>query len=210
MDTEPTTHPASYTPAAKAPDIFKTRVPMAVAFSIGILLFLLPFAEIKCGETTVMNKSGLDIALGNDWKTITKYDRASLNDTVREKATKKEGSAQLFTIIALGLALLGLGLSFTSPRMAGVAGIITGVLSAAALIGTMIEIKKWYNSTIAGQAMNRTDEAMDIFGFRSMSASLDRAKSTLDFSPWFYVTVVAFIAAAVFSYLRLRPPGSKS
>jgi hypothetical protein len=186
--------------------MFGTKIPSSVAFVIAVLLFLLPFSEIKCGGTKLMSNTGLNIATGGKWK-VESGGLTSGNDQEAELKSKTEkdkmGNAQYFAIAALGLGILGLLFSFSNTRTAGSTGILTGVLSAGALIGVMLEIKKWFNNGIAKNDMQKAQDGLDNFGLNKIGDSIAN-KFTLDFTPWFYIAIVAFIAAAFFSYWRMR------
>lgn len=200
----PTNRPA-YVPA---PGMFGTRIPSSVAFLAGILLFLLPFSEIKCNQTVFANKSGLGFALGSDWKTVNNLGNKETTEGVTTKTNKeKEGNTQYFAIAALGLGLLGLLLSFSNAKSGGMTGVVTGILSAGALIGMMIELKRWFNDSMAKDAMNQTQNNTDNFGLDKLGNTLNDIKPTLNFTPWFYVAMVAFLFAAFFSYRRMSAMG---
>src|SRR3954471_14062422 len=62
--TMPVTSPASST------SLFGTKIPSSIAFLLAILLFLLPFAEIRCNGAAVANNTGLGIATGTEWKEV--------------------------------------------------------------------------------------------------------------------------------------------
>lgn len=47
MDTNQPTSVTTSTPVSAAPGMFGTKMPSSIAFAVGILLFLLPFAAIK-------------------------------------------------------------------------------------------------------------------------------------------------------------------
>lgn len=176
--------------------LFGTKIPSAITFALGILLFLLPFAEIKCGGTTLVNKSGLDFAIGTNWKTVNNWGNDKGNNNSKDENKKEEGNAQYFAIAALALGALGLLLSFANAKTGGSGAVITGVLCAGALIGLMIDLKKWFDDSVAKDAMNKTNDAFKV--------NIGNDTPTLGFTPWFYITVIAFLAAAVFSYLRMR------
>jgi hypothetical protein len=53
---------------------------------------------------------------------------------------KKEGNTQIFIIAALGLGVLGLLTTFARGKASGGLGIMTGVLSAGALIAFMFDL----------------------------------------------------------------------
>src|SRR5260221_2637464 len=146
------TNQASASPILTPPvstGIFGTKMPSAVAFAVGILLFLLPFPEIKCGSTTLANKSGLDIALGNEWKAIGTgmFDKNDFQKKSLSATKEQEGQTQIFAIVAMGLGALGLLLSLGSAKAAAGGG-LAGLLSAAALIGLMLDLKKNFNNSL--------------------------------------------------------------
>jgi len=205
MDTTQQETPSILTTPPPPPGLLGTKIPSAVAFAVGILLFLLPFAEIKCGGTTLANKSGLDIALQSDWK-VAGSSLFNKND-LKQKETfpEKESNSQLFAVVALGLGILGLLLSFAETKAGGTGGVISGALSAAALIGLLVDMNRWFNNSIAKDAANKTNESRDNLGFDNMG-NLDNMMPTLNFTPWFYVAVIAFLAAAFFSFKRMRLP----
>ncbi len=185
----------------------ESGIPSSVAFAVGILLFLLPFSEIKCNQTVFANKSGLGFALGSDWKTESNLGGDETSKDVTTKTnSEKEGNAQYFAIAALGLGVLGLLLSFANAKAGGSAGIITGGLSAGALIGVMIEVKKWFNAGLAKEAADKAKEGTDTLGLDKLGNTISSAFQ-LNFTPWFYVAIIAFLAAAVFSYLRMSAMG---
>lgn len=188
---------------APPPGIFGTRAPSTITFVVGILLFLLPFAEIKCGGMALVTKSGLDIALNNDWKPAqgSFFDKKQLQE--KNDFPEKEGNARIFAIAALGLGILGLLLSFANAVTAGTAGLITGILSAGSLIGLMIDMKKTFNNLLAKDALKKTGEEMDNAGLQRIGDSMNNAVM-LNFTPWFYVSLIAFLVAAFFCYRRLQ------
>src|ERR1044071_9320881 len=101
-----------------------TRVPSLVAFLAGCLLFLLPFAEIKCGDTVLANKSGLDIALKKEWKSPKKTELmgSDSNSGLSDSQKKQQGNSWIFAMGGLALGALGLLLCFADSRTGGSAG----------------------------------------------------------------------------------------
>lgn len=193
--TEPTT---SYVPAPPPPPgIFGTKIPSSVAFVVGILLFLLPFAEVKCNGSSLANNTGLGIATGSEWKSSAN----SLlgNDFMGGANPAKVDNNQkqdpnIYAITALALGIIGLALSFTNVRASMGSALISGIISAGALIGLMIDLKKKVKVPL-----NDTDKADNSFGDIG-----NNMKITLDFTPWFYIAVIAFLAAAFFCYKRIQ------
>jgi hypothetical protein len=203
MDTnQPGSSTTSFTPAAAsvAPGMFGTKIPSAVAFAAGILLFLLPFAEIRCGGTTIAAKSGLDFALDNKWKTQS----SEIKEKAMSAGKEQKGNTQYFIIAALALGIIGLGLSFAGAKGGSTGGIATGILSAGALIGFMIDLKSNANHSLREQAVNKAEQGVVNFGFGDIGKKMNDLKPALAFSPWFYIAVVAFLAAAFFCYKRMQ------
>lgn len=204
MDTMQTPPPPNFnqtTPVATAPGLFGSKIPSTVAFAVGILLFLLPFSEIKCNNTSFAEKSGLSFVLGSDWKSASSLGGdETTKDVTKKTNSEKEGNAQYFAIAALGLALLGLLLSFGNN---GIGGMITGVLSAGALIGVMIEVKKWFNAGLAKEAADKAKDGTDTLGMGKLGETMTNGFQ-LSFTPWFYIAIIAFLAAAFFCYMRMK------
>ena len=205
MDTnQPTTSTVTTTYSSNA-GMFGTKVPSSVAFVVGILLFLLPFSEIRCGGTKLMQKSGLDFAIGNQWKTVAGALPESDTTSKTMNAGKEQaGNTQYLILGALALAVVGLLLSFSGSRGAAAGGIVTGVLAAGALIGFMLDLKKNFENSLREQAIDKAAEGADDVGLGNIGNTMNDIKPTLAFTPWFYIAVIAFLAAAIFCYLRMK------
>jgi hypothetical protein len=204
MDTNQPTTATTYTTVTRPPGMFGSKVPSSVAFLVGILVFLLPFTEIRCGGTKIMTKSGLDYALGNDWKTVAGgLGKGDLQDKAMDTGKEQKGNTQYFIIGALALGALGFLLSMGSAKTAA-GGIVTGVLAAGALIGFMLDLKKNFANSLRDQAIDKAAKGADDAGLDGVSNTMGDIKPTLAFSPWFYIAIVAFIVAAIFCYNRMR------
>ena len=203
---QPTTSTISTTTYAPPPGMFGTRVPGSVAFVVGILLFLLPFSEIRCGGTKLMQKSGIDFAMGNEWKTVAGALPTGDSGTDKAMSAGKEqkGYTQYLIIAALGLAVVGLLLSFAGSKGALAGGILAAVLAAGALIAFMLDLKKNFDNSLRQQAADKATQGTDDMGLDKISSSMNDIKPTLAFTPWFYIAIIAFVAAAIFCYLRMR------
>ncbi len=209
MDTNQPTPPVTptttvYAPAP-SPGMFGTKIPSTVAFAIGILLFFLPFSELKCSNQTIANKSGLDYALAHDWKPVGgMMGKNDFGGSSKSTSTDKmqKGNTQILALAAAGLGILGLLLALAGAK-AGGGGIVTGVLSAAALIALMIDEKKNLATSLQNQAVDKAKEGADSLGFDQIGNSMNDVKPVLAFSPWIYVAIVAFLAAAFFCYKRM-------
>jgi hypothetical protein len=192
----------SFIPPPPPPGVFGTKIPSTVTFAVAILLFLLPFVEVKCGGNTLVNKSGLDIAIHNDWNAASSfYNKEELQK--KNHSDEKEGNSQIFAIAALGLGVIGLLLSLAKAKSAWTGATISGVLSAAALIGLMIDMKKWFNDSMAKDVTDKAGDEAGKSGMREMGDYLNNVKPALNFTPWFYIAVIAFLVAAFFCYRRM-------
>src|ERR1700750_272312 len=123
-----------------------TKIPGSAAFLVGILLFLLPFAEVKCNGETVASNTGIGIAMGKDWKeTVTKNifgngfnSNMEMNSSNENKFQKQE--ANKFAIAALALGILGLLIAFLSSQGGGKLNLAIGILAAASLIAMLMNL----------------------------------------------------------------------
>ncbi|MBK7561095.1 MAG: hypothetical protein IPP43_15900 [Chitinophagaceae bacterium] len=194
----PYTPPPTYVPAA-TPGMFGTKIPSSVAFVVAILLFLLPFSEIRCGGSALMNNTGIGFALGKDWKISGGYGKDMLKDMDSKTSNEKDKTVQYLIIAALGLGVLGLLFSLAGSATGARIGIVTGVLGAGTLVAFMLILKKWFNDGLAKQAAEKAKDGTDSLGLGKMG---DMSFS-LAFTPWFYIAVISFLAAAFFCYKRM-------
>jgi hypothetical protein len=195
---QPVTNPV-YTPPPASPGIFASKVPSSVSFALVLLMFLLPLSEIRCGSTALMSKSGLAFATGQEWSFMGGMGKDMMKDMKAPQKGEKEGNSQYLIIGAAVLAILGLLLALAGSKTSGYAATACGVLGAGALIGFMIDLKKWFDAGLAKQAAEKTKEGSDSLGFDKMDSLTN---VNLGFTPWFYIAVVAFLLAALFSYKR--------
>lgn len=194
--TQPTT---SYVPSGPPPPpgLFATKIPSIVAFAVGILLFLLPFAEVKCNGSSLATNTGLGIATGQTWKSSAKNMFGDMMGGGTTKAdTSQKKDPNMYAIIALALGVIGLILSLMNARSAAGSALVSGIVSAGALIGLMLDLKKEVKEPIPGQAGG---------GGTGIEDAMNNMKISLEMTPWFYVAVVAFLVAAFFCYKRIQP-----
>ncbi|MDZ4808291.1 MAG: hypothetical protein SGI96_08465 [Bacteroidota bacterium] len=214
MDTNQPTSPATYVPAAPSPGMFGSKIPSSIAFIVAVLLFFMPFVDIKCNNMSLQQVSGIQLATGFKMKNSSS-DNSYLNDikseTVDKNITKAATNTDkkdpnLFALIALGLGVLGLILSFTNAKAAIGGAMVTGIASAGAMIGLMLDLKKKVKMDIPDVSDKTPDNdvgnTIDKIG-NKMNDLTDKMNITVDFTPWFYVSVIAFLAAAFFCYKRM-------
>ena len=158
-----------------------------VCYLLGLAFFFLPFLDIRCNNVSLQQVSGMNLATGFKIKTpdngsiLGNLDQADQGDF----SFTKNGSERKFNPYAL-FALLG-AIVATILALLPLRGrekwsILTGIITAAALIGLRADIR----SQIKLDLSARTD-----------SVNIHVA---VDFTAWFYITVFLFLAGAFFSY----------
>ncbi|MES1220284.1 MAG: hypothetical protein ABUT20_32580, partial [Bacteroidota bacterium] len=202
---QPTAQPTIIA-ASPATGVFGTMIPSTVAFAVGILLFFLPFIDIKCNNMTLQQVSGVELATGFKIKKD-KPGNSFIDNTTKNideginKSEKKDPN--IFAMVALGLGVLGLLLSFTKARAGIGLSMFTGILATVALIGLMIDVKR--KAKIETPDMGGKNSEDDFLGLNKIGQQVsDSVHISVDFTPWFYVAVIAFIAGAFFSYKRMQ------
>lgn len=180
---------------SKANIFFRKRHTNTVSFIVGILLFLLPFAELKCGEVTLLRNTGVGLATGTPWKTSmgtgsNEYMEKFKNPTDKSAKEILSGGVDFFAILALVFALVGVAICFSFHRMRSMAALSTGILAALMLIALLVQYKIAVNS-----ALNNSNELKD-FDLGKMLK--------LKFTFWYFLSLASFIAAAFFSYRHSR------
>jgi hypothetical protein len=185
----PVTQP-SFSPAPGA-GIFGTKIPSSVSFAVGIILFFTPFLEIKCNSMTIQSVNGLQFATG--FKVKSDAGSSYMSDIVVNSETKTEKTSErenpnIYAAMALVFGIIGFILSMRNLKTGGTGGLIMGLLSSLSLVGLMIDIG------------NRIKLKMP-----DNEAGLN---ISIGLTPWFYITIVVFLAAAFFSYKRLKANGT--
>lgn len=199
---------ASYIPpsaTASQPGIFGTKIPSSVAFGIGVLLFFMPFLDIKCNTMILQKVSGVQLATGFEIKSpgsdntlVGNFEKMDDGDTkVSTKGEKKEPN--MLALAALVLGIVGLVLSLLNAKAGGTGGVVTGALAAVALIATMIDVKSKLKAEMPGLQNRARGESVS--GFDKLGDSIYIA---IDFTPWFYIAVISFLVAAFFCYKRMQ------
>ena len=203
--------PPVYAAPASTPGVFGTKIPSTVAFAVAILLFFLPFIDIKCNNMSLQQVSGFQLATGfqmknkssdsplsNDFKSTDADQQITKTTTGTDKK-----DPNLFALVAFGLGVLGLLLSFTKAKTGLGLSMFTAVLATAAMIGLMIDIKRKVKIDMPGSGRQNSEN--DILGLNKLGQEVgDKMSISVDFTPWFYVAIIAFIAAAFFCYKRMQ------
>ena len=168
-----------------------TKIPSSIAFLLGILLFLLPFAEIRCNGAAVANNTGLGIATGAEWKeVVTKsiFGSGFQNNPSTNESKVQKQDPNVFAIAALALGVIGVLIAFLTPKGGGRFNLFVGALAAVSLIAMLIDLRSKLKSENSVKSSELDLNAGVIV--------------TVDGTGWFYFTIILFILGGVFSYLQ--------
>ena len=207
--------PVMAAPSSPQPGLLGTRIPSTVVFVLGILLFFMPFAELKCkqntkaetnglsfnmgGETGISN-TGFGIAIGKEWKMEMTGMGGFFNGNAKINKDQPRQDPNYYAITAMALGIIGLLFCFAKFRGAPGMAMLAGILSAVALIGLKLDLDNKVKDP--SRVVHKTDPAPA--GTDWLGNGLDTMKFELNFTPWFYITIIAMIAAAVLCYLRIK------
>lgn len=176
-----------------ATNFYATPRLTTISFAAGILLFLLPFAEIRCNGASFAQISGLNMVTGsapkmsNDLEGLTQSFGRYDNSTIKTEKNKGEGKVYAFAVIAVLLGIGGLAVSLLKKKTHDPLELLLGAVGAAALIALMIQVKADVNS----QLKSGNENAEDLGGMMKVS---------IDFTAWFFLCVASYLASAFFSY----------
>jgi hypothetical protein len=199
-----------------SPGVLGTKIPSTVVFAVGVLLFFMPFAELQCkqktqetmggfdfnlgGQTTISN-TGFGLAIGKEWK-MQMNGLGGLfsgnNDKLNKDQPKQDPNSYAIAAFVLGI----LGLAFCIIKIKGGTWIamIAGILSAVALIGLRFDLDKKVKNP--SEIIQKNENSSD------WVTGLDTMRFELEYTPWFYITIIAMIVAAILCYIRLKNTGN--
>ena len=207
--------PSTPTPVlttSPSPGLLGTKIPSTVVFTLGVLLFFMPFAELKCkqntqetaggfnfnlgGETAISN-TGFGLATGKQWK-VEMSGLGGLfggNSNQLNKDQPKQDPNN-YAIAAMALGIIGLLFCFAKFKGASGVALMAGILSAIALIALRFDLDKKVKDP--SQVVQKNENGAD------WGNGLDTMRFELNFTPWFYIAIIAMIVAAVLCYLRIK------
>jgi hypothetical protein len=161
----------------------------SVAFLAGVLLFLLPFVNIKCNEQKFASNTGIGLAFGTNYKTS-----SQLNSDKDDRKTdlsiseKQSGKMYVAALMAFLLGIVGVILTILYPGPSRITTMIA-VLAALALIVLLIQIKY---------------DVRDKSGNEITKGLGGNLKVKVEFTVWYYLSLISFLAASFLSYRRTR------
>jgi hypothetical protein len=174
-------------------NFFRKKYNTTIAFSIGLLLFLMPFVQLNCGSVTIAENTGVGLATGTEWKIsmlggsdkILKALNESKSNSEREKIKTEP---DWFLLLSMAFAAVGIIFSVSSWKIRPMASMSAGILATLMLVAAIVHLKILIKSQLP--ASNR-DNSLDMNFY-----GLIKVKFTI----WYYFSMAAFIAAAFFSY----------
>lgn len=203
MDSNQPALPGNSTPVSASLPMFASKTPSATVLIIAVLLFLMPFVDIKCGGMKLQDVKGFELATGFNLKSggsdMPLFDEANtpgVDRTITKTTTKTDRQQpNMFALVALVLAVAGAGLCFVNNKMAVTGAMAAGVLSVASLVGLYFDIKREVKSGITGKP--------DEIGSK-ISGGLRDINITVNFTPWYYITIAALLVGAFLCYKRMQ------
>jgi hypothetical protein len=184
---EPTKLPAAAETITVNTNFLRSPYTTTISFAVAILLFLLPFAEVKCNGSTLMSNTGIGIATGGKWRTVADAGKGLFGgDTNKSSSSVSQDEKQppnKYAIAALILGIIGLAVTFLKFKPKNPVVIAIGIIAAVALIALMIQLK----SDVGAKTGKDNELNMDV-------------KIKVAFTVWYFLSVLSFIAAAFFGY----------
>ncbi len=180
--------------ATTAP-VYRSPYSTTIAFGVGVLLFFLPFMEIKCNGTSLAQIKGTDMITGASPKMSSEFDdmTKSINKggtTVSSStSSKKDGKMYVLAIVALAIGIIGIAVSLIKKGTYNMLESVLGIAGAIALLVLMFQVK-----ADVGDQLKATDK--DTNNFSNM------VKVTADFTVWFFLCIASYLGAALLNYQR--------
>jgi hypothetical protein len=169
---------------------FGSKIPSAVTFLVAILLFLLPFAEVRCNGTALANNTGLGIAFGSDWKEVMTKNIFGDSSGTEKREYAKSRDPNVFAIIALALGVIGFLVAVLAVARQTNINFYIGLLAAASLVAMLIDLRSKAKSDTS---LNSPEANLNV----TMIVTVDGTVA-------FYIAVILFIVAAILSLQRSR------
>lgn len=195
--TQGTQATAPVSTSTPSPGLFGTKIPSSIAFLIAVLLFLLPFAEIRCNGAAVANNTGLGIATGTEWKEVVSkniFGNGFQTDSPSNDRKVQKQDPNIFAIAALALGVIGALIAFLTPKGGGKFNLFVGALAAVSLIAMLIDLR----------SKAKSDNSI-----KSSDLDLNAGVGiTVDGTGWFYFAIILFILGGIFSYLQRKSPST--
>lgn len=201
---EPTPSPEYYY-ESDSRTFFRRRHNMTIGLALGLLLFLMPFAELRCGNFPIVRSSGLGLAIGASWRPsmgprMNNSKERPKDDKTADMQKKLAAGPNIFALVALLAAITGLVFCLGSGKARSMVALSTGALAALMLIAMMIQMQISFSNAMkkAGDIASKSKDEFRQWG----SSMTDMLK--LHFTLWYYISLVSFICAAFLAYKHHR------
>jgi uncharacterized membrane protein len=183
----------SYFSTSNTDAFFRKRYSTTWVLALGLLLFLLPFSQVKCASATLAENSGLGIALGWQWKIV----MAGSSNELLKKITKDEPGRKndlkekpnIFAIVALIAGLIGIVVSLLTYNHRSLIVFSAGALGVVMLIALLIQFKMVLQSALSAKGGKEMD----------MSSII-----TVQFTFWYFLSLFLFAAAAFIGFKQYK------
>lgn len=179
--------------ATTTDNFFAKRYTTSTGFLVAILLFLLPFVEIKCNNMPFAENTGIGLAFGTDYNVSGQMKSlqdgfSNLGGKENVKKSKEKGKMYPVALTALLLGVAGLILSVANTKNSSAIQMVIGGLAAILLIVLMMQL----NADVKDKQKTAATE----------SDTAETIKVTVDFTLWYYLSVCSFLAAAFFAFKK--------
>jgi hypothetical protein len=171
-------------------EFFRKKHTTSVAYLAALLLFFLPFVQIKCNDLPFAENNGIGLALGRDYKVSAEWQDRLGGTSKSAKVNKESGKMYVLALTAFIIGIVGFMIALSLGQKAALTNMMLGILAALALIIVMIQI----TADVRQHARNPERSVSD----------MEAVKVTADFTLWYYLSVCCFLAAAFFSYKHWR------
>ena len=179
-------------------DIYRKPYLPTALYALALLLFLLPFFDIKCNNVSMAKLSGISMATGG--KPSLSSEMTDMQNSFpgerRRSASSFEGEGQLFVtaLFALLLGVAGLLYSLLNKGDNQRPAVYIGALGALALIGSWIQVNSFVSENSRTQGVQMPDNQF---------SSMMKVSASPTF--WFVLCLLCFLAAAYISYQKSKP-----
>lgn len=186
------TNPApapTYLPEDRATRFFRVRYTVTVALLAALLLFLLPFAQVKCANSVLAENSGLGIAAGFPWKLGSMGNAFNMMGQEKNPLQNNKALADkpnIFALVALAAVLAGIIISLLPFSHRAVAAISVSLLALLMLVALLIQFKVQLKRALADE-----EEGVGMI-------------LKIQFTPWYFATLFCLAAAAFFAWKHHR------
>lgn len=129
-----------------APDtIVKKRGFVPGTFTLAILFFFFTFCDFNCGGHKIASMTGVEFVVGTKLKSNKMFDNQSSSGN-----DDRQVHPNIWAIIALGSAVIGLGAYLVKFKKEEAVGIAAGALGVASLIVLQVDLKSSIDKEVRG------------------------------------------------------------